>query len=197
MKKYTARTTIPRATIPRTTPTIVAVLERPLPPTGRALEVGVEEIMGPVSSLVEDAGPIEVCEEGLGVPEDGERVVEDGNRHDMSPSGMRTTSKIPDWKTSSGDNIALSLYVPGGTSTFHWKAPENGLIVVLSVFVMSPGDAVVSDGGTPAFDTISVIGTCLPSNCHRIVVVSHVVLSGTISKKNLGSLSCRATSPRL
>lgn len=71
--------------------------------------MGEEEIMGPVSSLVEDGGPIEVCEEGLGVPEDGKPVVEDDARHDMSPFGTKTTSKMPDWTTLSTDKIALSL----------------------------------------------------------------------------------------
>lgn len=86
MKKYAARTTIPRATIPRTTPTIVPVFERPPPCAGNAVDE--EEVVGSVLSLVELPGAGEVCEEGAGVPVDGGLVEDDVCRQERSPFGI-------------------------------------------------------------------------------------------------------------
>ena len=101
MKKYAARTTIPSATIPRTTPTMVPVFERPPPCVGNAVEE--EEAVGSVSSLVELPGAGEVWEEVAGVPDDGGLAEDDVCRQEISPPGMKTTSNRPDWNMASSE----------------------------------------------------------------------------------------------
>ena len=90
---------IPSATIPRTTPTIVPVFE----PLSAGKAVGVEDSEGTVlpAEDVSEAG--EVCDDGLGVDEDEGPLEDDVVRQEMSPFGMKRTSKMPDWNTAFND----------------------------------------------------------------------------------------------
>lgn len=161
MRKKAARTTIPKPTTPKTAPTMVPVCER-LADTG----AGSAEVADGVG-LVGVCGMGDVCDEGLGEPVlEGAGLLDDDDARQES-SGPAATSNGFDWTMKfASSRDALKRYVPGGTSTPHRNASDNGVYVVLSVLLMGPGNTVELDGATPMLDTINVIDDALPKNCH-------------------------------